>query len=132
MENQINFNPEFNMLSKESEFSNKIKIENNSEIIHKNKSIRSKNRYKPLKRKSQIKNEQKKIKISQSDMLQKQQIKFKTDIKNIFKSSQFINHNLKSLEKELKINDTIVAIISTLIILLSFIQVINKKRRKNF
>ena len=104
----------------------KFNSEANEDINSKSKlniNIRPRNKIKAIKEKKQGKVEKKKYQISQAELAEKQQIKLKNDIRNIFKSSQFRNHNLKSLQKELKINDTIVAIISTIIILLSFIQV---------
>lgn len=100
--------------------------EDSEELLMKKKTKKSQNSKTPKKLSNKnIKKEKKKKKLfSQSELIERQQIKTKNDIKNIFRSSQFINHNLKSLQKELKINDTIVAIISSIIILLSFIQVI--------
>ena len=86
-------------------------------------SINARNKIKILKEK---KKRTKKIKYPQSVLAEKEKLKLNKDIKKLFKSSQFSNQNLKSLQKELKINDTIVAVISSIIILLSFIQV-NKK-----
>ncbi len=112
--------------TKENEFT-KLNTEPNEDINSNSKlikNIRPRNKINAMKDKNHGKKEKKKYQISQEELAKKHQIKLKNDIKNIFKSSQFINHNLKSLQKELKINDTIVAIISTIIILLSFIQVI--------
>jgi len=125
MENETNLNT--NSTMKEIEFTklNSETFEENSPTKLLNKNILPRNKIKAIKENKQIRVEKKKYQMSQAELAEKQQIKLKNDIKNIFQGSQFINHNLKSFQKELKINDTIVAIISSIIILLSFIQVNN-------
>ena len=125
MENETNLNT--NSTMKEIEFTklNSETFEENSPTKLLNKNILPRNKIKAIKEKKQIRVEKKKYQMSQAELAEKQKIKLKNDIKNIFQGSQFINHNLKSFQKELKINDTIVAIISSIIILLSFIQVNN-------
>lgn len=123
MENETTFNTNNNNIITELTKLNSETYSDNSLKQHSIKNIRPKNKLIAIKEKKPLKLDRKKYQISQAEIAEKQKFKLKNDIKNLFKSSQFINHNLKSFQKELKINDTIVAIISTIIILLSFIQV---------
>jgi hypothetical protein len=65
---------------------------------------------------------EKKNRISLESLATKEKVQIAKELRSIFKSDSLMTNNIKSLQKERKINDTIVALISFIIIILCFYQ----------
>ena len=69
-----------------------------------------------------IKKQKPKPKVSLINLAEKEKDHLSKEVRGIFKSDSLLSNNIKSLQKERKINDTIVAIISFIMIILCFYQ----------
>jgi hypothetical protein len=91
--------------------------EDSSKIINEKKRRKTKN-----KKVMKAFKKNKHIRATMAGLAAKEKDQMSKEVRSIFKSESLMSNNIKSLQKEKKINDTIVAIISFIMIILCFYQ----------